>query len=160
MSRWFTVGLLSTLSGCIIYEQRYVPIDRCEGRCVDTGTVTAPTGTDNPPGVTDSVRLTVREASPGDVLLSYLVPAEAGVDIATIETLSFERDITVLDSDRQANQITLVLAVSETADPGDVAVSITTGGGGSWILAEPFRILGGTTSTGGGTTADTGSATP
>lgn len=173
MSRWFTVSLLSaTLSGCIIYEQRYVPIE-CEGECAETTEPgrpgpepTEPTETE--PAVTNGVRLTTNEAYPGDVLLSFLVPNEEGVDIATVETLSFERDITVLDSERRQSEIVLLLSVAEAATPGDVEVFITTTGGGGWILAEPFHILGasttgttGTEDTGtDGTTTDTGSATP
>lgn len=156
---------LSALSGCIIYEGDFLP--PCDGRpiCDDGSTTTTPDDT-GAPQVTENVRLTPNEAAPGDELLAFLVPAVDGVDMGTVASLSFERDVLVLDIERRADEIVLLLSVSEVAEPGDVEVFLTTENGGGFILAEPFHILGdaGTTTTatttGTGTATGTGTTTP
>jgi hypothetical protein len=166
-----TIPLATVLPGCIIYEERYhgQKCDSCGlGEVTPTPPLTTPptsTPTDPGPELTDQVYLTVDEAAPGDLLLSELVPAQgATVDLTTIASIAFDRDIEILDSIVDPDDIVLLLSVAADAEPGDVSVTFTTTNGGEFVLAEPFHLLAlpttttpTTTTATSGSTGDTGS---
>lgn len=169
MSRALRLALVLApiVSGCIIYEERYHKSD-CDGCTTDPGEPPPPpppsgtTSTDTTPAgpeLTDDVALTPNEAYPGDSLLATLVPTGPGVDLTTVTTLTFERDVTITDSIVRPDEIILLLDVDPAAAPGDVLVFMTTEGGGAYLLAEPFHLLASGTTSPGDSGADTGATT-
>ncbi|MEQ1568274.1 MAG: hypothetical protein ABMA64_21725 [Myxococcota bacterium] len=150
MSRAWLPLLLGPLgTGCIIYEDRYHSPNPCEGCGVPTPT---DTDTDTEPTLTDAVALTVDEGHPGESFLSTLVPVTAELDLTMVDSVTFERDVAVLDMVQSADQIVLLLEVAADAAPGDVFVQVSANGN-PWRLAEPFHVL-----PAADTAADTGSA--
>lgn len=173
MTRMLSVFLLLA-SGCIIYEE-----DWSDGECracetpTDTSTLGNDGGdeTDDPevpdtdvpdpgPIVTSDLELSVGSAYPGDALLSSLVAVSGKVDLASVATVGFERDVKILDQLDRPGEIVLLLSVADDAEPGEVDVFVETKAGDGLILAAPFVVLTPTPSCnpggGNGGTGDTG----
>lgn len=144
MSRvWLIPALAALATGCIIYEERYHRVP-CDG-CVDEGPIEDPPAPEPPEDpetqITSDVALTVAEAYPAETLLSTLVAVDPDVDLATVSSVTFERDVVILDSIQRPDEIVLLLEIDPEAAPGEVEVYITTATGGAWLLDEPFTIL-------------------
>lgn len=153
--------------GCIIYEEHWVtePCEDCSTTWTWTDTETTDTTTttettDPGPTVTSDLELTVTEGAPGDSLLSSLV-ATGPFDLASITEIGFERDVQVLDTLVRDDEVVLLLAIADDAEPGPIDVFVVTADEG-FVLDQPFTILdaaGGTTTDTGGSTTDTGCTT-
>lgn len=161
MTRTKTLTLLGVLvaQGCIVYEDRPHHWEECgDVPCADSGWTGG--GTTEPASEAD-LRLTVAEGRVGQQLLSTLVNAgEHEVDLLAIESVTFSRDVAVLDLMPRSNEAVLLLAIHAEAAPGAVDVSVTSTNGAGWILEQPFTVLaedaGCTPGQGGtGTTTDT-----
>ena len=143
------------VSGCIIYEDdwRHGSCQRCE---IDTGATLIATGDDDDatsgvgdtdtepdpsPLVTADIELTETSAYAGDSLLSSLVVVSGQIDLNSVLSVGFERDIQVLDQLSRPGEIVLLLAVAADAEPGEVDVFVETEVGAGYILATPFTVL-------------------
>lgn len=157
-------GLLA--QGCIIYEEHWVTeCDDCGTTWTWTETDTGLTTTTTDPGptLTSDLELTVAHGLPGQSLLSSLI-AVGPFDLATVESVGFERDVSVLDVLERDDELVLLLQIGADAVPGQVQVYVTTTDGEGWLLEQPFTIddpsttgtTTGTTDTGTTTTTDTG----
>lgn len=171
-----TLSLLAALAplaaGCIIYEERHPRGGPCgpDEDCTvtspvpDEETPVDPTPDPEPeePSLTDDLVLSVNEAFPGQSVLSTLTPISQEIDLSNVVSLSFERDVAVLDTIVRPFEIVLLLAVDAEAELGDVEVFVETTQGAGFILAEPFHIVaadGSDPACTPGTTTDTGSQT-
>jgi hypothetical protein len=165
MTRTKTLALLGVLAaqGCIIYEDRPHGWGEChdDAPCLDTGDWTGGGTTDTLEQPQIDLKLTVNEARAGEQLLSSLVSdGDREVDLASVGSVTFSRDVQVVDLMHRTDEVVLLLAVGAEADPGEIDVWVTSTGGQGWILGETFTILpedGECTSGNGGpgSTADT-----
>lgn len=129
--------LLSNLQGCIIYEEKYTTTG-CEGCFPDTtGPGQHPDGTQ----ITEDFSLSVSEGLPGESVLTTLIATDNRSDISSVVSVSFDRDIVVVDSLEQELDLVLLLGIDEAAAPGAVEVFVETNDGKSWVLSRPFEIL-------------------
>lgn len=165
MTRTKTLAFLGVLvaQGCIIYEDKPHHWSCGEEPCPDSGWTgggtTTPVAEPQP-----DLRLTVAEGLPGQQLLSTLVNAgEHEVDLLGVETVSFARDVAVMDLIHRTDEVVLLLAIGAEALPGEVDVWVSGNGGAGWILEQPFTVLGeedACTSGNGGTGTTTDTACP
>jgi len=147
MTRTKTLALLGVLAaqGRIIYEDRPHGWGEChedDAPCLDTGTWTGGGTTGTVAEPQPDLRLTVAEGHPGEQLLSTLVNAgEKEVDLLAVETVTFSRDIGVLDLMPRTGEVVLLLAIGAEAAPGEIDVWVNGTGGAGWILEQPFTVL-------------------
>jgi hypothetical protein len=139
-----TLPLIAMLAtGCIIYE------DRKDGRDdVAAAPEEDPDAEQEPvdepgeePDATGLLALTVNEAVPGALLLSTLVPLDPEVDVTSVHSVVFERDVQVLDTLTRPYELVLLLSVAPQAPLGEVAVTVESTQGSGYVLDEPFRIV-------------------
>jgi len=148
MTRTTTLALLGVLAaqGCIIYEDRPHGWGEChedDAPCFDTGSWTGGGTTGTVAEPRPDLRLTVAEGRAGQQLLSTLVNVgEQEIDLLAVDTVTFSRDVQVLDLMHRTDEVVLLLAVGDEATPGEVDVSVTSTGGAGWILEQPFNVLG------------------
>lgn len=168
--------LAPLVTGCIIYEERHHRGN--DGRCVDEdgevvepddcGEIDVPNEVDpdpepepepEEPTATDLLTLTVNEGQPGQTLLSTLIPLSQDIDLSSVASIGFERDVQVLDTISRPYELVLLLSIDADAELGDVAVFVETTQGTGWVLSDPFHLVAGDGSAPtctGGTTTDTG----
>jgi hypothetical protein len=165
MTRTTTLALFGVFvaQGCIIYEDRPHELDRCgeEEPCEDTGWTGG--GTTGETEIRADLELTVREARAGQQLLSTLVNTGDAIDLLAVESVTFSRDVAVLDMIPRTDEVVLLLAVHAEAAPGPIEVWVTSTGEQGWILDEPFDVVtddGGCTTGQGGTGTTTDTACP
>jgi len=141
--------------GCIIYEERYHGGKCQQDECPSTTDLTlTPTTPVTGPQLTDAVELTVDQAYPGQQLLTEMIPAGSGaIDLTSVTGVTFERDVEVVDLIVHPTDIVLLLQIADEAEPGDVTVQASTLLGDEYVLAVPFHILPGGTTTSGGSGA-------